>query len=74
MPKLKTTTSVKFVAPSVASETFGCTERHLRNLQSFWKYGEHYIDLRAPDSPRAAYRYSIEKVAEWFSLAPEMRG
>jgi hypothetical protein len=73
MPKLKTTPQ-KFVAPSVASETFGCTENHLKNLQAHWKYGEHYIDLRMPNSPRAAYRYNIEKLTEWFSLTPEMRG
>jgi hypothetical protein len=73
MAKLKSTALGKFVEPSVASDQFGCSERHLKNLQDNWEYGKHYIDVRVPKSPRAAYRYNLEKLTEWFTLKPEMR-
>lgn len=72
MPKLRTTQI--FVNTTVACEIFDCSESHLKNLQSHWKYGEHYIDLRLPSSQRAVYRYNIQKLTEWFAISPESRG
>ena len=48
---------------------------HLRDLIALGalKAGEHWIDIRKPDSPKASYRLNIQNCIDYFSTPAEKR-
>lgn len=65
----------KFVPIEAACEYFTVSRDHLEGLvrDRSLKMGKHYLDVRRKASTRAAYRFNLAELEQWFAIAPEQR-
>lgn len=54
---------------------FSITRQYLYHLikSGELRSGEHYIDIRSPESKRPTYRLDVDKLLEYFSVDPSQR-